>query len=146
MSIVFIMAKNRADFADFKNPDTLIGFGVSVEGTLETEGDIQINGKFKGQIVSGGDVIIGDSAEIKSDIDAQNVYVAGEVQGEIRAREKLEILETGRVLGNVESSALSIEPGGILKGKSAMLETEEATPSTTPTYEVEEEETAERGE
>jgi len=133
------VAKHRADFADFKNPDTLIGFGVSVEGTLEAEGDVQINGKFKGRITTNGDVIIGDGAEIRSDIDAQNVYVAGEVHGDILAQEKLEILETGRVLGNVESSALSIEPGGILKGKSSMLETSESTPSTTPTYEVEEE-------
>jgi cytoskeletal protein CcmA (bactofilin family) len=137
------MAKNRSDFADFKNPDTLIGLGVYVEGTLEAEGDVQINGKFKGKLVTNGDAIIGDSANIDANIDAHNVYVAGEVKGNILAQEKIEIMETGRVLGNVESSALSIEPGGILKGKSSMLEHEESTPSITPTYEVEEEKSEE---
>ncbi len=133
------MTKTRADFADFKNPDTLIGAGIIVEGVLETPSDIQINGNFKGKIVASGDVIIGEGASIEADIDGQNIYVAGEVRGDISATEKLEIFETGRVTGNVKSSALSIEPGGILKGKSEMLSTAEATPATTPTYEVEEE-------
>lgn len=132
------MAKARGDFADSKNPDTLIGLGVQVEGTLETEGDVQINGTFKGTLTTQGDVIVGENASVTAEIRGQNVYVAGEVNGNIRAGDKIEILETGRVFGDVESSSLSIESGGILKGKSKMVETEPTTPSTTPTYEVEE--------
>ncbi|OGB75149.1 hypothetical protein A2810_03245 [candidate division Kazan bacterium RIFCSPHIGHO2_01_FULL_49_10] len=133
------MAKDRKDFADFNQPDTLIGKEVVVTGTLNSEGDIQINGQFEGKIEAAADVIIGEHAKVKADIRAGNVYVAGEVEGDIQAIERLEILETGRVNGNVNSQAMSIEPGGILKGSSAMQETAETAPAAQPTYELEEE-------
>jgi len=133
------MAKDRKDFADFNQPDTLIGKEVVAEGTLSTEGDIQINGQFKGELSTTRDLIVGEHAKVKADITALNVYVAGEVEGDINASERLEILETGRINGNVTSQAMSIEPGGILKGSSTMQETAEQAPAAQPTYEVEEE-------
>ncbi|MBN2585290.1 polymer-forming cytoskeletal protein [Patescibacteria group bacterium] len=133
------MAKDRKDFADFNQPDTLIGKEVVVEGSLSSEGDIQINGRFTGSIEAVSDIIIGEHAEVKANISAANVYVAGEVEGDIQATKRLEILETGRVNGNVTSQAMSIEPGGILKGSSTMQETAEQAPTAQPTYEVEEE-------
>ena len=129
--------KTRSDFAEFANPDTIIGQGVGVEGTLQTRGDIQINGYFKGKLITEGDVVIGEQAEVAANINAQNVYVAGEVEGNIHAIDKLEILETGRVVGDVSSSALVIESGGMLKGNSTMHETEHERPEVAPTYEVE---------
>jgi len=131
------MAKTRANFADFQETATLIGKDVYVEGTLKTENDIQINGLFKGKLETGADVVVGEEAEIKADISARNVYIAGQVKGNITASEKLEILETVRVFGDVKSASLVIEPGGILKGKSEMLSTEEEKPELKPTYEVE---------
>lgn len=130
--------KTRANFAEFTNPDTIIGNGVVVEGTLQTAGDIQINGFFKGKLVIQGDVVVGEHAEVVANISAQNVYVAGSVIGDINALEKLEIMETGKVAGNVSSSALAIESGGILKGSSTMREVETERPDLDPTYEVEE--------
>lgn len=133
------MAKDRKDFADPNHLDTLVGRDVVVEGVLKSEGDTQINGQFKGEIIMTGDLIIGEHAKVKAEIEATNIYVAGEVEGNISAKEKLEILETGRVNGNVTSQALSIEPGGILKGSSEMQEVSEEEPTAKPTFEVEEE-------
>lgn len=135
------MAKDRKDFADPNHLDTLIGKAVVVEGKLESSGDVQINGQFTGEIEVEGDLIIGEQAKVKAEIAATNAYVAGEVEGTIEAKEKLEILETGRVTGNVTSQALSIEPGGILKGSSEMQEISEEEPTAKPTFEVEEEKT-----
>lgn len=135
------MAKERKDFADPSQLDTLIGKEVVVKGTLESEGDVQVNGYFSGTIDSAKDVIIAEHAKVKANITGENVYVAGEVDGDITANERLEILETGRVDGDVASRALSIEPGGILKGSSQMRETESEKPDSKPTFEVEEEET-----
>lgn len=132
------MSKTRADFADFNNPDTIIGRGVRVEGTLQTAGDIQINGEFKGKLVTEKDVVVGEHAVVDADINGQNVYVAGEVKGNINAFEKIDILETGKVDGNVAASSLSIESGGILKGTSTMHEVEAERPEIDPTYEVQE--------
>ncbi|MBU1082964.1 polymer-forming cytoskeletal protein [Patescibacteria group bacterium] len=133
------MSKERKDFADPNQFDTLVGKEVVVKGTLESEGDVQINGYFAGTIDSEKDVIVSEHAKVKANITGKNVYVAGEVDGDITASEKLEILETGRVDGDVTSQALSIEPGGILKGSSQMRETESEKPNSTPTFEVEEE-------
>lgn len=132
------MAKKRTDFANFQNADTLIGLGVEIEGNLGAEGDIQINGQFKGDVATLGDVIIGDHAEVKADIKGANVYVAGVVEGNIVAEDKIEIYETGRVTGNVVAQGLVIEPGGLLTGKSVMHPEEESKPNTSPTFEVEE--------
>ena len=135
------MSKDRKDFADSANLDTLIGREVAVEGSLHSEGDVQIDGQFTGEINIVGDLIVGEHAKVKSNISSINVYVAGEVEGDITAKEKLEILETGRVNGNVTSQSLSIEPGGILKGSSEMQEVSEEQPDAKPTFEVEEEKT-----
>jgi len=132
------MVKDRKDFADPNQLDTLVGKDVLVKGNLISDGDIQINGHLDGQIETSKDVIISEQAKIKANIKANNVYVAGEVTGNIETKGKLEILETGRVNGDVTSQSLSIEPGGILKGISTMKETEETEP-TRPAYEVEEE-------
>lgn len=136
-----IMAKERKDFADPNHLDTLIGKEVVAEGRLNCAGDAQINGQFTGEVEVEGDLIIGEHAEVKAKVKALNVYVAGEVEGDITAQEKLVILETGRVTGNVTSQALSIEPGGILKGSSEMQEISEDQPTAKPTFEVEEEKT-----
>lgn len=131
--------KTKDNFAEFSNPDTIIGEGVEVQGTLKTLGDIQINGTFKGKLTTEGDVIIGEHAHVEADISAQNVHVAGCVLGNVSAIHKLEVFETGEIKGNVSSSALVIEAGGVLKGSSKMQETESERPSIDPTYEVEEE-------
>lgn len=133
------MAKERKDFADPDQLDTLIGKEVVVKGSLVSEGDIQINGYFSGTIESAKDVIIAEHAKVKANIVGENVYVSGELDGDIVASQRLEILETGRVDGNVNSKALSIEPGGILKGSSKMQDTEDEQPESKPTFEVEEE-------
>ena len=135
------MAKDRKDFADYSHLDTLIGKDVVVEGKLISAGDVQINGRFNGELKVESDLIIGEHAKVQAEIEAVNAYIAGEVEGNITTKEKLEILETGRVNGNVNSQALSIEPGGILKGSSEMQEISEERPLAKPTFEVEEEKT-----
>ncbi|RLC37520.1 polymer-forming cytoskeletal protein [candidate division Kazan bacterium] len=130
--------KTRGEFAESDNPDTIIGYGVSVEGTLQTAGDIQINGYFKGKLITRGDVVIGEHGQVDANINAENVYIAGEVTGNVNAIDKLEILETGKVDGNISSTALVIESGGVLKGSSTMRDTEDTKPAVDPTYEVEE--------
>jgi cytoskeletal protein CcmA (bactofilin family) len=131
------MSKTRADFADSNNPDTIIGKGVEIKGTLQTRGDIQVNGAFSGKLIAEGDVVVGEHGFVEADISGANVYVSGEVAGDIHAIEKIQILETGRVTGDVTSSAMAIESGGILKGSSTMLETEEEKLTIDPTFEVE---------
>lgn len=129
--------KTRSEFAEYDNPDTIIGYGVSVEGTLQTVGDIQINGHFKGKLITRGDVVVGEHGRVNANINGENVYIAGEIAGNINAVDKLEILETGKVDGNISSVALSIESGGVLKGNSTMRDTEDVKPEIDPTYEVE---------
>ena len=102
--------------------NTIIGEDVEIEGTIRTTGLIRIDGTLKGEGRCKGPVIIGESGRIQGNITAENVLVAGMVTGNLYVNERLEITETGKIFGDIAAKSLIISEGGILKGKSSMLD------------------------
>lgn len=94
--------------------------GSEFEGKLIFEGTVRLNGKFTGEIVTHDILIIGEDAEIYANIDAGNVISSGKINGNIIAREKLEILCPGVVVGNIETPCLNIQDGVIFDGNCKM--------------------------
>jgi cytoskeletal protein CcmA (bactofilin family) len=100
---------------------TFLGSDSSIEGTIEFQGTIRLDGRAKGKISSnGGTLIVGEEAVIHADIIAGTIIVMGEVSGTINATERLEVYPPGRVNGDVQAAIISIEPGGILNGNCSM--------------------------
>lgn len=100
--------------------DTVIGEGSVFEGRIRSEAGVRIEGAITGDVESSGDVIIGEKGVVKSNISARNIIIAGAVQGNVTAKEKLTILSSGRLNGNTTTASLVIEEGGIFSGSSKM--------------------------
>jgi len=100
---------------------TFLGSDSSIEGTVEFQGTMRLDGRVKGKISSnGGTLIVGEEAVIHADIIAAVIIVMGEVSGTINAAERLEVYPPGRVNGDIQAAVISIEPGGILNGNCTM--------------------------
>lgn len=100
--------------------ETTVGRTVSLQGVLKAEGSIRIDGVFEGEIETVANVIIGREAKVLANIKARNVLVAGRVKGNITAYERLEIVSTGGVLGDIDVGHIFIEEGGFFQGQSLM--------------------------
>lgn len=100
--------------------ETIVGTSVKLKGNLKSDGDVFVDGVLTGEIRTKGSVVIGPNANIIAGIKAKNVSVAGMVQGNVEAADRLEISASGRVLGDIAANILAIEPGAVFSGKSQM--------------------------
>lgn len=100
---------------------TFLGADSRIEGTIEFQGTIRLDGRVKGKILSnGGTLIIGEKAVIQADIRVSSIIVMGEVSGTIDAKNRVEVYPPGRVNGDIEAGVISIEPGGVFTGNCSM--------------------------
>ena len=116
---------------------SVLGPGINWTGNLGGKGGIRIEGTFEGEIAIRGLVVIGETGRLTcKNLKANNVIVAGAVKGNITA-EKLEIRSTGRVWGDVVTTAFSTEEGAFLRGQVRMEEHVEIQLEETKTTEEE---------
>jgi cytoskeletal protein CcmA (bactofilin family) len=108
---------------------TFIGAGANLEGAIEFQGTIRVDGKVSGKITSNdGTVIVGEKAFIQADISVGVAVIMGAVDGTVDAKERIEVYPPGRVSGEIQAPVVSIEPGGILNGN-CIMKTAETTSS-----------------
>jgi cytoskeletal protein CcmA (bactofilin family) len=102
--------------------DSVLGPGISWSGEISGSGGVRIDGAFEGKINIRGLVVIGDQGRVTCEhIRAVTVIVAGSVKGNITAH-KVEIASTGRVWGDVVTTAFSTQEGAFLRGEIRMEE------------------------
>lgn len=123
------MLKNKSKKTSWNG--TLIGQGTNLEGNIDCEANLRIEGQFTGEIHCRGQIIIGESGEVRSSITGTEIIVAGKVVGDITSQGRLTIMNNGQVHGNVEAARLVIIEGGLLNGTSKMTKLAEA-PAPTP--------------
>jgi len=97
-----------------------IGGGTSVEGNLETNGSLRIDGRVKGMVRSGDTLTIGASGEVEGEIFAKNAIVGGTIRGNVSVKEKLILEATSKLIGNLKANKLIIDEGAAFNGKSQM--------------------------
>ena len=116
---------------------SVLGPGINWKGDLRGKGGVRIEGTMEGEIAIQGLVVIGETGKVTCQtLQAETVIVAGAVKGNIRCG-KLEIRSTGRVWGDVVTTALSSEEGAFLRGQVRMEEQVEVPPAeTTPQDDV----------
>jgi cytoskeletal protein CcmA (bactofilin family) len=93
---------------------TSLDADAEVEGILSGK-DAQVLGKFKGEILVTGKLVIGEGARVDAKVTADVVEIGGNFKGDLRTR-ALVLLEKARVDGSVEAKALSVRDGAVLNG------------------------------
>lgn len=101
-------------------PGTTVGVNVALTGTLKDQNDIAIYGMVDGEVISERSVTVGQSAQVKGPVRGALITVAGVVRGSVEAGEKLEILETGKIYGSIDTHDLVVHSGAIIIGKIEM--------------------------
>ncbi len=103
----------------FNSAPTYIGRGMRIEGKIYGMRPIWIDGEVHGTIDSISEVIIGEFAKVDATIKAATIKVNGSVEGELFASNSIEIMEKGRVTGDITNLAgsLVIQTGGIFEGQ-----------------------------
>lgn len=101
-------------------PGTIVGVNVALSGTLKDQNDIAVYGMVDGEVISDRSVTVGQSAQVKGPVRGQLITIAGTVRGEIAASEKLEVLETGKIFGSIETKDLIVRSGAVISGKVSM--------------------------
>lgn len=98
--------------------NSVIGDGSSFKGSFVVKGSFQIDGKFEGDLKIDGHLIIGTNGRVKTGtILTESITIAGTLIGNIDAKKEVIVIETGRVLGNIEAPKIDVGEGAIIQGE-----------------------------
>ncbi len=99
--------------------ETVLGPNTNMEGDIRSSGGVQVDGDFQGTIEIAGNLVIGEAAKVVATISANIVQILGTVQGNITAK-RIEILETGKLWGDMIVDSFVLDDGGFYRGQSKM--------------------------
>lgn len=99
--------------------ESLVGANSSFKGDITTKGTLRIDGTVTGNIDADW-LVLGEKALLKGNITSRGVITGGRIEGNITAREILEIKSKGQVLGDISTAKLVVSEGGILEGHTKM--------------------------
>ena len=99
---------------------TFIGADTKVEGTLITHSSVRIDGKVVGGVVADGTVVLSSNGEIQGNVMAENIIVAGVVDGNLNIKDKTNIEPTGEVYGDINTARVLIDEQSVFQGKCNM--------------------------
>lgn len=103
------------------NAVSRISEGTVIKGEITTPNDIRLDGEFEGRLVSGGKVIVGESAKVTGDIICVNMDMYGTIQGNVYVRDILSLKEGCQVDGNISIRRLVVELGASFNGNCRMI-------------------------
>jgi cytoskeletal protein CcmA (bactofilin family) len=101
-------------------PFSIIASDMTVIGDLETEGVVRIEGRIRGTVKVGSQVLVAPGAVIEGDLHTQEAVIAGQVSGAIHARERIELQATALVTGDILTPRISIVEGARVTGEVKM--------------------------
>ncbi len=101
--------------------ESVIGPKTHIKGEIQGDGGLRIEGVVEGTISLTGNLIITETAKVFAEIKANNISISGAVVGNISAN-RVEILETGRLWGDVMTKHLVTAEGSYFDGRSGMLQ------------------------
>ena len=109
------MSNNLIEDRAFVN--SIVGEGTRFNGELDLNGLLRIDGDFTGTITTTGKVLVGKNGRAECTINASTVVIGGAVKGNIYSSERVIVLSSGMILGNIYTPRLIVEEGVILDGE-----------------------------
>ena len=108
-------------YKDYKT-ETTINSNASFYGDMNFSKSLCVNGFYKGNINANGLLILGHQAKFEGEIRCDEVIIAGEVKGNVYAKNRVELLDTAKLYGDIETASLKIADGVVFEGKCEMTE------------------------
>ena len=100
--------------------DTIIGRDTVFKGTVAAKGTLRVDGQFEGELQTTGDLMVGASSVVKANVKAMNAVIGGTIHGNLEIGEKMELLPSARIYGDIKVGVLIIGEGAIFKGACEM--------------------------
>ncbi len=97
-----------------------LGKSSFFEGRLTLEGVFRLDGKVQGEIFHKGTLIMSETAIVKGKIEVSALILNGTVEGEVNAKERIEIHSQGRLFGTISTPVLVVQDGGVFEGNCTM--------------------------
>ena len=110
-----------SDFRTIPRTATRLSAATVFKGKMKFTDSVSIRGRFEGEIRSTGFLYVEEGAEVQADVFAETVIIAGVVRGSVLATDRLEMLPSGRIYGDVKAGKLRIADGVVFEGKCRML-------------------------
>ena len=101
---------------DASNSSNIIGKGTVVQGNIETDGNIRIEGKVEGSVKSKSKIALGQSSYVDGNIVAQNAELSGQVKGVVEVSDQLILRPTAVIDGDIVTNKLLVESGATFNG------------------------------
>lgn len=97
--------------------ESVIAAGLTIEGKIEGAGSVRIAGNFQGDVHVKGNLTIEPGAKLTGGVRAAQVIIGGELEGNIDAANKVELLQSGVLNGNLNAGSLTVAAGSRMRGQ-----------------------------
>jgi cytoskeletal protein CcmA (bactofilin family) len=122
----------RAEYS--RHGGTVVSAGLRIKGEISGNEDILVEGLVEGPIQLGeGMLTVGATGQVAADVVAREVIVYGKVEGNLTARDRIEIKNEGSVVGNLTTARIIIEDGANLKGSVEIVNRDKSSQALAPT-------------
>lgn len=112
--------KQNPEKQDSEEISVFWGQNSLFEGKMTSEGIFRLDGKVEGEIFHGGTLIIDETAVIKGKVQVKALILNGTLEGEVTAKERVQIDSRGKLYGTIFTPIFVIEDGGIFEGNCRM--------------------------
>lgn len=122
--------EGREDGVPTSSPETIIGPTVRVEGTFQSDDNINVEGEVVGSLKTSKDLTVGSNARIEADVEANNMHISGEIHGNLKCMGSIQLTSSAKVYGDIDTEVISVENGAVMQGRCTSGQAAPVTPST----------------
>jgi len=97
--------------------ESIIASDITIEGKIEGAGHIRLAGRFKGDVHIQGDLTIDTGAKLTGSVRANTVIISGEIEGNIESAQRVELLDSGVLTGDLKAGTVTFAAGSRMRGR-----------------------------
>jgi cytoskeletal protein CcmA (bactofilin family) len=127
-TVKFLREKDKPE-AEGPAPNTVIGVGSTLRGTLMVEGTLRVDGEFDGDLLNCERLEIGPHGTVRVDVHVRDAFIEGTMQGSIQAEGRVVLLTGARMLGDLTCRRVVVEDGVHFSGRCVMVDDDEPLPT-----------------
>lgn len=117
---MFTSKEDDARITEISSSSNTISKDTSIDGNVETTGNLRIEGKVKGNIRARSKIVLGTSGEVEGKVYAQTADIEGTIKGTVQVEGMLTLKSTANIKGDIKTGKLAMEAGAVFDGRCKM--------------------------